>query len=119
MKILLTAFEPFLTQTSNPTTKIVNALESYQINTLVLPVVYQKAADRVIEEAHKEIYDFIFLLFFAGDCKEITIEHHALNLMDAREPDNEGQIKRFEVNDQQGPNLYLTDIPYASILKEA
>jgi len=73
-------------------------------------VVYQKAADKVIEEAHKETYDFILLLGLAGDRKEITIEHHALNLMDAKGPDNEGQIKRFEVIDQKGPNLYLTDI---------
>jgi len=119
MNILLTAFEPFLTHTSNPTIQIVNALESDHIKTLVLPVVYQKAADKVIEEAHKETYDFILLLGLAGDRKEITIEHHALNLMDAKGPDNEGQIKRFEVIDQKGPNLYLTDIPYASILKEA
>ena len=119
MKILLTAFEAFLDHSSNPTIDIVHALRRDDIKTLVLPVVYQKAADLVIQEAFNESYDFILLLGLAGERKDITIEHHALNVMDAKGPDNEGTIKRFEIIDTKGPDLYLSDLPLQTIIQEA
>ena len=119
MKILLTAFEAFLNHHSNPTIDIVHALKSDEIQTMVLPVVYQKAANLIIQEALKEPYDFILLLGLAGDRKDITLEHHALNLMDAKGPDNEGMIKRFEIIDKKGPDLYLSDLPYQTIIQKA
>jgi pyroglutamyl-peptidase len=119
MKILLTAFEPFLDHTTNPTIELVRRLKSETISTMTLPVVYEKAAQQVIEHAQYENYDFILLLGLAADRQTVSIEHHALNLMDATTPDNEGVIKRFEVIDENRPDLYLTDIPYQTILLNA
>lgn len=119
MKLLVTAFEPFLDHATNPTIELARRLKSEAIDTLTLPVVYEKAAQKVIERAQHDSYDFILLLGLAADRQTVSIEHHALNLMDAPTPDNEGVIKRFEVIADKGPDLYLTDIPYQAILLNA
>jgi pyroglutamyl-peptidase len=119
MKILVTAFEPFLDHASNPTIELAHRLKSEAMDSLILPVVYEKAAQQVIEHAQHDRYAFILLLGLAADRQTLSIEHHALNLMDASTPDNDGVIKRFEVIDASGPDLYLTDIPYQTILLNA
>ena len=119
MKILLTGFEPFLEHTSNPTLDIIKHLASKDVTPLSLPVVYEKAAQKILDAVAKEPFDFIIMLGLAADRTMITIEHHALNWMDAKGPDNEGVIKRFEVIDEKGPHLYPTDIPYKTIIEDA
>lgn len=81
MKILLTAFEPFLDHASNPTIEQAHRLTSETIETMILPVVYEKAAQKVIEHAQPENYDFILLPGLAADRQTVSVEHHALNLM--------------------------------------
>ena len=119
MKRLITGFEPFLTHQENPTMAITEALKSELVDTQILPVEYETAADLLITHLKTNTYDAILLLGLAGNRTKISIEHHAINLMDAFGADNRGVIKRFEPITSSGPDTYLTKLPFKPIIEDA
>ena len=119
MNVLLTGFEAFLDHKTNPTIEIVNALKSPNIDGMILPVEYEHAADQVNQHLDAHAYDAVILLGLAANRSKISIEHHAINLMDAKGPDNRGLIKRMEKIDHEGPEMVLTGLSFQSIIQHA
>ena len=70
-KLLVSAFEPFGGDEINPTMEIVKALpeeiEGVPVRTLVLPVVFEKAAEALIEEIEREQATIVVSLGLAGE----------------------------------------------------
>jgi pyroglutamyl-peptidase len=113
--VLLTGFEPFGGEKVNPSMQIVKRLskkhfQNIHIETLILPVSYEKST-KVLEEYYKNHYvDFVLHLGQAGGTSAIRIERVAINLLDSRHPDNDGQIKRETPILENGPDGYMTRI---------
>ena len=118
MKFLITGFEPFLDNLTNPTMEITKALQSNSIDTMVLPVEYVNAAQHVITHLKSHEYDYVLLLGLAANRTQISIEYQAINLMDARGADNAGVIKRMKPI-QDGPDVYHTKLPYKRLINAA
>lgn len=94
--ILITAFEPFGGSQTNTSAEVLKRLpdtiSGHHIEKVLLPVVFGKAASRVLQFQA----DAIFLLGEAGRRDKVTPERKARNLRDARIPDNEGNQPKRE-----------------------
>lgn len=95
MRILLTAFGPFASNTSNPTEQIAGLIAAARpdIDVVILPVEYH-AARRKIRELGS--YDLHLALGLAADRSRATFERFAINRMDSPIPDNSGYIATDE-----------------------
>ena len=94
MKILVTGFDPFENEPTNPAIESVkridDEIEGAEIVKLEIPTVFQKSAD-VVEAKIREIKpDVVLSVGQAGGRYGITVERVAINQDDARIKDNEG-----------------------------
>ena len=93
-RALVTAFEPFGGETINPTMRVLEHLSpppGVQLERLVLPVVFGESL-RLLEQALEMFKpDVVLGLGQAGGRALVSLERVALNLNDARIPDNAGQ----------------------------
>lgn len=115
MKILLTSFEPFGTESLNASLEVMKLVGDRaggaEIVKLTLPVVFGQSA-RLLEEAVMlEMPDAVLCLGEAGGRDELTPERVAINLQDARIPDNLGQQPQDQPVNPQGPDAYFTTLP--------
>lgn len=114
-KVLLTGFEPFLGFKYNTSWEAIKGfrakvIKGYQLDTLCLPTVFEKARLRLIagiEERNPEI----ILAFGMSNQSRIAIERVALNLADAQHPDNQGLIPGDQPIRISGPFAYSASIP--------
>jgi pyroglutamyl-peptidase len=110
-KVLLTGFEPFGTATSNPSGEIVKQVSGDNIVTAILPVTYAQSAERLLELIAEHNPDVVICLGQAEGRTQITPEKVAINLDDARLPDNAG-VQRSDVRIlDDGPDAYFTTLP--------
>ena len=93
--VLLTGFEPFGGDASNPSGEAVRLVAERwdgpeELATAVLPVAFQGAAQRLrsLVAAHRP--DVVIATGLAGGRAAIGVERVAVNLIDARIPDNDG-----------------------------
>jgi len=120
--ILLTGFEPFGGESLNPSEEISRGLHGtviarHQIVGGLLPCVFGAA---IKELKHLiQLHDPVLVIGLgqAGGRKEITPERVALNVDDARIPDNAGQqpVDRPIVKD--GPAAYWSTLPIKAIVQ--
>lgn len=100
MKILVTGFEPFGVDKENPTQEIVGLLpkfiKGYELQTLVLPVVFDECFELVKNQLEKDEYKIVIHLGLAAKRKAITPERVALNIKDATIKDNVGNQPKDE-----------------------
>ena len=118
-KVLLTGFEPFGTATSNPSGEIVKQITGDNIVTAILPVTYAQSAERLLALIEQHNPDVVICLGQAEGRTQITPEKVAINLDDARLPDNAG-VQRSDVkilND--GPDAYFTTLPVKEMVDAA
>ena len=94
MKILLTAFEPFGGETTNSALEAVNQTADHigdtEVVRLAVPTVFGKSIAVVAAAIEKERPDAVLCIGQAEGRCELTPERVAINLDDARIPDNEG-----------------------------
>ena len=110
-RVLLTGFEPFGTATSNPSGEIVKQISGDNIVTAILPVAYAQSAERLLELIAEHNPDVVICLGQAEGRTQITPEKVAINLDDARLPDNAG-VQRSDVKIlDDGPDAYFTTLP--------
>ena len=118
-KVLLTGFEPFGTATSNPSGEIVKQISSDNIVTAILPVTYAQSAARLLELIAEHNPDVVICLGQAEGRTQITPEKVAINLDDARLPDNAG-VQRSDVKIlDDGPDAYFTTLPIKEMVDAA
>ena len=121
MKVLITGFDPFGGETTNPALEAVKALPDHigaiEIIKLEVPTVFNKSIAR-IEEAI-EVYrpDAVLSVGQAGGRAGITLERVALNLNDARLADNEGQAFNDSPVSEDGPVAYFTTLPIKAMVE--
>lgn len=93
-KVLITGFDPFGGEKINPALEAIKELKNSEFNNIDLsikeiPTVFYKSI-KVLEVAIDEIRpDVVICVGQAGGRSEITIERVAINVIDARIPDNE------------------------------
>lgn len=120
--LLLTGFEPFGGETLNPSWEVVRSLqgekvEGAEIRGVCLPTVFGKSLDRM-REAMREIRpDVVIAVGQAGGRAAITPERVAINLEDARIPDNEGNQPVDRPVVAGGPVAYWSTLPVKRMVR--
>ena len=118
-KVLLTGFEPFGTATSNPSAEIVKQINGDNIVTAILPVAYAGSAERLLELIAEHNPNVVICLGQAEGRTQITPEKIAINLDDARLPDNAG-VQRSDIKIlDDGPDAYFTTLPIKEMVDAA
>lgn len=121
MKILLTAFEPFDGETINPALEAVNLVADKiggaDIVKLTVPTVFQKSIAAVAAAIDRERPDMVLCLGQAGGRSELTPERIAINIDDARIPDNEGNQPVDCPIIPDGAPAYFSTLPIKSMVK--
>ncbi|MFT7841470.1 pyroglutamyl-peptidase I [Saccharothrix sp. BKS2] len=113
MEVLLTGFEPFDGQRTNPSWDAAVAVRptGYTLTTLQLPCVFDESL-RVLENAlSTHHYDVVISVGQAGGRPDITPERVAVNLNDARIPDNAGNQPVDTSVVPHAPTAYFSTLP--------
>ncbi|AEP85181.1 pyroglutamyl-peptidase I [Bacillus spizizenii] len=115
-KVLITGFDPFDKETVNPSweaAKQLNGLETDEaiITAEQIPTVFRTALDTLRKAIQKHQPDIVICVGQAGGRMQITPERVAINLADARIPDNEGHQPIDEEISPRGPAAYWTGLP--------
>ena len=108
MNIVVTGFEPFGGENTNASWEAVKGLQGVQ--TILLPVSFRRAA-AMIREIISSGPDAVICVGEAGGRSKISLERVAVNLMDARIPDNDGfQPKDIKIR-EDGPAACFSGLP--------
>lgn len=115
MKILITGFDPFGGADINPAYEAVKMLpdqiKEAEIIKMEIPTVFIKDGE-VLEKAIGEHRpDVVVCVGQAGGRSDISVEKVAINLMEARIPDNEGNQPLDQKVWEDGENAYFATIP--------
>lgn len=113
--LLITGFDPFGGQNINPAWKAVEALPetigNYRLCKLEIPTVFALGAQTVLETVAKVCPDVILCIGQAGGRDAVTPERIAVNIRDARIPDNQGNQPRGQYVTEDGPAAYFATVP--------
>ena len=115
MIILITGFAPFGGETINPSYEAVRLLPDeiagHTIKKQELPVTFQEAPVLLAEKVRAIRPDVLISVGQAGGRPDITPERVAINLMDARIPDNDGFSPVDIPVEKDGETAYFTTLP--------
>ncbi len=122
MKILVTGFDPFGGEPTNPAIEAVkrmdDEIEGAEIIKLEIPTVFHKSAE-VVEAKIKEVNpDVILSIGQAGGRYDITVERVAINEDDARIKDNEGNQPIDVAIREDGAPAYFASVPIKAMVAE-
>nr|WP_207626851.1 pyroglutamyl-peptidase I [Photorhabdus stackebrandtii] len=117
---MITAFEPFGGETTNPSWESVRRLQDQQlsgvhIETRQLPCVFNTSLTclyAAIDEIQPEL---VIAVGQAGGRPDITVERVAINVNDARIPDNQGNQPIDTPIVPEGPAAYFSTLPIKAI----
>jgi pyroglutamyl-peptidase len=119
-KLLLTAFEPFGGENTNPSLEAARHIDQISfpnasVRAVELPVDRHLAIKVALEELRQSRPDFVIMLGEAGGRFRITPERIAVNVDDFRIPDNVGNQPSDELIVQGGPPAYFSTLPIRAI----
>ncbi len=119
--VLLTGFEPFNQQTVNPAALAVEALAHREILgrrvvAKILPVTFADALSVLLRTLRAVRPELVICVGEAGGRAEITVERVAINIDDARIPDNAGAQPVDRPIVARGPVAYWSTLPIKSIV---
>lgn len=121
MKILVTGFEPFGGEEMNPAYEVVKLLPNSIIDAVIIkleiPTVFYKSADVVKKAIDKYKPDVVLCIGQAGGRSVISVEKVAINLDEARIPDNDGQQPIDKTIKEDGETAYFTNLPIKAMVK--
>lgn len=119
--VLMTAFEPFGGESINPSWEAVRSFDGKEIGgarivVRQLPVVFATCGE-VLRQALEEIRpDRVLCVGQAGGRSDITVERVAINVNDARIPDNDRQQPIDEPIVADGPAAYFSTLPIKAMV---
>lgn len=121
MKLLITGFDPFGGEKTNPAIEAVKrlpaAIAGATVVPLEIPTVFGTCAEVVRQAIITERPDVVLSVGQAGGRSALTPERIAINLDDGRIPDNAG----FQPVDQpiqpNGPAAYFTQLPVKAMVQ--
>lgn len=121
MKILVTGFDPFGGEAVNPAYEAVKLLPDNiagaEIVKLEIPTEFERSMELLEETIGRERPDAVISIGQAGGRAEITPERVAINLADARIPDNAGNQPVDEPLIADGPAAYFATLPLKEMVK--
>lgn len=121
MKLLLTAFDPFGGEKINPALEAVKLvkekIDNVEVVKLEVPTVFRKSIEKVTAAMESEKPDVVVCIGQAGGRFDITPERVAINVDDARIPDNEGNQPVDTPIFEDGAPAYFSSLPIKSITK--
>lgn len=127
-KILLTAFEPFDKEKLNPSWEVARQFdfenftlpngETVEIIAECLPCVFGESLTVLQQALESHRPDIVISLGQAGGRSDITPECVAINLDDARIPDNAGNQPLGERILADGENAYFSTLPIKAIVRD-
>jgi pyroglutamyl-peptidase len=121
--VLLTGFEPFGGEAVNPSWEIACALDGWVcegrvVRTALLPCVFGDALLRLDDALAASRPELVLCLGQAGGRDGISIERAALNVDDARIPDNGGRQPIDDAVVTGGPAAYFSTLPIKAIVHD-
>ena len=121
-KVLVSGFEPFGGAKLNPSELLVRELrriefDNIQLSTIVLPVEFDRAAELLLRTV-KELNPKVVIAFGQAEGRTaITPEKIAINLDDARIPDNSGEQRKNKLIDEEGNDGYFSTLPIEKMVE--
>jgi pyroglutamyl-peptidase len=115
-RVLLTGFEPFDGAVVNPSWEVARGLDGHtlggaHIHALQLPCVFGRARSELWQALEAGHFDVLLSLGLAGNRPDVTVERIAINVDDARIPDNAGQQPVDTPVVPAGPAAYWASLP--------
>ncbi|ALA71812.1 pyrrolidone-carboxylate peptidase [Geobacillus stearothermophilus 10] len=122
-KVLVTGFAPFGGEVVNPSLEAIKCLsefksEMYAIEIRELPTVFGKALDELYAAIEQVAPALVICIGQAGGRSDISVERVAINVNDARIPDNEGNQPIDAPVVPNGPVGYWSTLPVKAIVHE-
>lgn len=122
MKVLVTGFDPFGGEKVNPSWKAIEKLPDEigraEIIKEEIPTVFKESIQRLEELITLYSPEIVICVGQAGGRYKISIERVAINLDDARIPDNKNQQPIDERIYTDGENAYFSTLPIKAMVKE-
>ncbi|WP_313340992.1 pyroglutamyl-peptidase I [Sedimentibacter sp.] len=120
MKILVTGFDPFGGEKVNPAYEAVkllpDSIAGADIIKLEIPTVFTRSVSVVEEGIKKHQPDVVLSIGQAGGRSSITVEKVAINLAEARIPDNDGEQPLDQKLKEDGDTAYFATIPVKAMV---
>jgi pyroglutamyl-peptidase len=121
--VLLTGFEPFGGESVNPSWEIARTLdgwviEGFTVRAVQLPCAFGDALRTLDEALATHRPELVVCLGQAGGRAEISIERAALNVDDARIPDNLGRQPIDAAVVPDGPAAYFSTLPIKALARD-
>lgn len=122
MKLLLTAFDPFGGADINPALEAVklvpDRIGDVEIVKLEVPTVFRKSVELVAAQMAELKPDAVLCVGQAGGRYDLTPERVAINLDDARIPDNECNQPIDQTIFEDGAPAYFSSLPIKAMVAE-
>ncbi|HCH22176.1 pyroglutamyl-peptidase I [uncultured Bifidobacterium sp.] len=118
--VLVTGFDPFGGESVNPAYEAVKLLPDTiagaRIVKLEIPTVFTRSAE-VVEKAITDVKpDIVISVGQAGGRSALTVEKVAINLAEARIPDNDGEQPLDQPLREDGDTAYFATIPVKAMV---
>lgn len=118
MKVLVTGFDPFGGETVNASLEAVRRLPArigtLEVETAALPTSYSRSLDALEMAIARAQPDIVLCVGQAGERAALRVERVAVNVQDARIPDNDGAQPAGAPVVAGGPAAYLSTLPVRS-----
>ncbi|MDP9994391.1 pyroglutamyl-peptidase [Variovorax boronicumulans] len=122
-RVLVAGFEPFENDAVNPAWEIARALDGWAcegavVQAVQLPCVFGRAIDALDAALTGPPLQLVLCVGAAGGRTEISMERAALNIDDARIPDNAGQQPIDLPVVKHGPAAYFSTLPIKAMVRD-
>ena len=121
MKVVVTGFDPFGGEAINPAFEAVKKLPAEiagaEIIKVEVPTVFGTSGEKVAEAIETYQPDMVICVGQAGGRQTVTVEKVAINLAEARIPDNAGQQPSDVPLVEDGATAYFTNLPIKAMVK--
>ncbi|MBQ5488259.1 MAG: pyroglutamyl-peptidase I, partial [Clostridia bacterium] len=115
MKLLLTAFDPFGGEKTNPAQQAVGLIPANacgaEVVKLTVPTVFVRSVETVVNAIRSEKPDAVLMIGQAGGRSAVSVERVAININSASIADNEGNRPIEELIEQDAPSAYFSTLP--------
>lgn len=123
VNVLVTGFEPFEKDTVNPSWEVARALDGWRhagatVHGVCLPCVFDRALASLDAAMVAHRPSLVVCLGLAGGRTEVSVERVAINVNDARIPDNAGQQPVDTAVVAQAPAAYFATLPIKAIVRD-
>ena len=121
MKVLVTGFDPFGGESINPAWEAVKVIKDEiagaEVVKMQIPTVVGKSIAKIHDKMVEINPDIVIAVGQAGGRFGVTPERVAINVTDARIPDNEGNQPIDEVIFEDGDAAYFSNLPLKAMVQ--